>query len=343
MDRRLRRVDPIAHLVSTPHPRQNMEVGLELLVIGAAVTFLLGGVGVAAVGASRRQNRFQDQVESHWVRAAEQLGGHLEVRARKTLEPRSLRLWITLDEVDVVAAVAVPVAAGGQAHTTVRARYLLGVGPSFNIVSRTGSGALERALTTSERGRRFTSNLQQTFDRIPRALTLRSHREELVVAWDGVETSADVLEQVCVLVSAIASYGTDHLRGLSTLEDATYEARSEDGPRVRARRGGVDVYISVRAEDYAPVYVASVSARPGIPEFEVQLSELGEASPQLPVGLIEPSLEPALVAIAEARFGRRGDNLEVSWTEPPSLDQAKAAVRLLGELGASAGSQGAFR
>jgi len=320
------------------------------MVIGAAVTLLLGGVGAMSLGASLRSNRFQDAMEERWARAAEQMGGQLEVVTRKTLEPRVLRIVVELDDVEAVAALAVPVAGDGLAHTVVRAGYVLATGPRFVASPRTvGSSPQEgvplalRADDVDAAASVFTEEASAMCDRLPRATTITGRAHEIEIVWDGAEASADVLAHMVRLAAVLARFGADHLRGLSSLDDANYEARSDDGPRVRFRRGLVEVFVFVRAERDVPFYVARTKARAGTPEVDVQIDADGAPKGSLPEGLIEPRLAPEMPRVSPARLSSDGEQVELIWSEAPTLEQTKAAVRVLSEIGADAGSQGAFR
>ncbi len=323
-------------------------MGPEWLVIGTVVAVLLGGVGAAAFNAARRASPYQDAIELRWAQAAEAMGGRLEVVSRRTLEPRVLRLTVEHDEAIATAVLAVPVSPDAEAHTKARARYVLGVGPGFVVLPRRVHEAPQPGMPVSLRAElgdaraAFTREVSGIAESIPRALTVRSDGVEIDVLWDGAEAEAPVLDAALRLVSAIAQHGADHLRGLATMDDATYEPRSDEGPRVRVRKGLVDVRLLVTPGSDGPVYLARVDARGGTPEVAVELPESG-AMPSIPEGLVAPGLEPELARIAPAALRAHGASVELAWSEPPSLDQARAAVRLLAAVGASTGSQGAFR
>ncbi len=313
------------------------------------MTLLLGGVGALSLGASLRGNPFQDSMEEVWLRAAEVLGGRLEVVSRKTLEPRVLRIVVELDDVEAVAALAVPVVGDGLAHTVVRAAYVLGAGPRFVARRRPPGVAPQDGVPPSllvdhpRAAAVFGPDATSLCERLPGSSTVTGRAHEIEIVWDGAESDVQVLGDMLRLVATLASFGSDHLRGLSTLDDATYEPRSEEGPRVRVRRGLALIYLLARAEADEPVYVARTEARAGTPEIEAHIDERGDADPALPEGVLDPSVAGELLRLAPAQMRSDGATIEVVWSEPPSLDQAKAAIRVLAEVGASSGSRGAFR
>ncbi|MEZ4338419.1 MAG: hypothetical protein R3B82_17495 [Sandaracinaceae bacterium] len=324
-------------------------MGPEWLVIGTVLAVLLGGVGAAAVGAARRASPYQDAMEERWNAAAMAIGGRLEVVSRKTLAPRVLRLVVELDDAIAIASLAVPVSADAETHTTVRARYVLGVGPRFvaqpRRVHERGHAWMPRSLVASAGETRgvFTREVNAICEGIPRPLTIRSDGHEIEVIWDGAENDANVIDDVLRLAGALAQHGADHLRGLATLDDATYEGKSDEGPRVRVRRGLVDVRLLVRAIESGPEYLARVDARQGTPSVEIAIGAGGGPSTAIPDGLIAPGAEAELARLAPATLAASSTHVELRWSEPPTLDQARAAVHLLAAIGASPGSQGAFR
>lgn len=324
-------------------------MGPEWLVIGTVIAVLLGGVGAAAVGAARRASPYQDAMEARWAEAANAIGGRLEVVSRKTLAPRVLRLVVELDEALAIASLAVPVSPDAETHTKVRARYVLGIGPTFvaqpRRVHERGHAWMPRSLVASAGETRgvFTREVNALCDGIARPLTIRSDGHEIEVLWDGAEGDAQVIDDVLKLAAAIAQHGADHLRGLATMDDATYEPRSDEGPRVRVRRGLVDVRLMVRAAQTGPEFLARVDARAGTPGAEVSIAANGTPAAEIPQGLVAPGTEAELARLAPASLTAAEKHVEVRWDEPPSLDQARAAVHLLAAIGASSGSQGAFR
>ncbi len=324
-------------------------MGPEWLVIGGVIAALLGSVSVAAFGAARRGSAYQDAMEARWADAAERVGGRLEVVNRKTLAPRVLRLVVVIDDASVTASLAVPVSPDAMAHTRVRAPFVLGIGPRFvaqprRVHERAQAWMPKSLLATAGDGRAaFTREVAALADAVPRALTVRSDGHEVEVLWDGAEGDAAALEGVLKLAAAIAQHGADHLRGLATIDDATYEGESDEGPRVRVRRGVVDVRLLVRPEGDAPIYLARVDARPGTPTLEASVADGGAIDAKLPAGLVAPGAEPELARLAPATLRADATHVEVVWGEPPSIDQARAAILFLAAIGASAGSQGAFR
>ncbi|MCB9593747.1 MAG: hypothetical protein H6719_13520 [Sandaracinaceae bacterium] len=324
-------------------------MGPEWIVIGTVVALLFGGVGAAAVGASKRGRSYQDGIEALWARTAETIGGRLEVVSRKSLEPRVLRLVVERDDATATAILSVPVTADAEAHTKARALFVLGTGPRFVARPRLVSEPAQIEMPSSLRavqgnaGAAMTPEVRTLADSIRRGLTIRSDGTEVDVVWDGAESDPAVIDAALQLVAAIARHGADHLRGLSTIDDATYEARSDEGPRVRVRRGLVDVRLLVRPGDDQPVYLARVDARDGTPEVDTFIGDGGALGEPVPEGLLGPEVEPELARVAPARLETGEGRIEIVWREAPSLDQAKAAVRILSAVGASAGSRGAFR
>ena len=324
-------------------------MGPEWIVIGMVVATLLGGVGAAAFGAARRASPYQDALERRWTEAAARLGGRLEVGARRALEPRELRLDVERDDARVLARLKVPVAADAEVYTYAEARFVLGAGPRFVVRPRTvgepAEDAMPAALRTAAGDARaaFTREARELADAVARPLTIRSDGARVEALWQGAEMELAVLDAVVTLVAALARHGADHLRGLSTLDDATYEPASDEGPRVRVRQGLVDVRFLVRAGADGVIYFARADARPGAPRVEIAIAEGGAPAREIPDGLVAPGLERELARVAGATLAAADGHVELVFAEPPSLDQAKAAVQLLRAIGASAGSQGAFR
>ncbi|MBX3273141.1 MAG: hypothetical protein KF729_22950 [Sandaracinaceae bacterium] len=324
-------------------------MGPEWIVIGMVVATLLGGVGAAALGAARRASPYQDAMERRWTEAAAHLGGRLEVGTRRALEPRELRLHVERDDASVLARLKVPVSPDAEAYTYAEARFVLGVGPRFVAQPRTVGEPPEDGMPVPLRTgagdarAAFTREARALAEAIGRPLTIRSDGARVEALWHGAETELAILDAVVALVAALARHGADHLRGLSTLDDATYEPASDEGPRVRVRQGVVDVRFLVRPGADGAIYLARVDARPGTPEVEVAVAEGGAPARPIPDGLVAPGLERELARVAPATLVASERHVELVFAEPPSLDQAKAAVQLLRPIGASAGSQGAFR
>jgi len=325
-------------------------MGPEWIVLGAVMGLLVGGVGAAAIRVATQGNPYQDRMEARWGALAEQLGGRLEVPSRKALEPRPLHLIAEVDEVQAVASVSVPVAAGNVSHTTVRSAYVLGVGPRFVARPRRANegpqpGMPEGMLSAQGRTAANAFGPQATglVESIRRPLTVRSEEGRIEVVWDGAEEDPVVIERTLRLAAALARHGSDLLEGLSTIDDAKLEASSVEGPRVRVRRGLIDVRFVVISEDDAPLYVARVDAREGTPEVEVAIDDDGDVAPAPPDGLVAPDAEPELALVGPATLRSDGAVIEVAWRETPDLDQARAAVRLLAAIGAPSGTRGAFR
>lgn len=300
-------------------------MGPEWIVIGVAVSTLLAGVAAAAFGASRRGSRFQDAMEARWRAVAETIGGRLEVVARPTLAPRVLRLVVDLGDVEAVAWLRVPVDPGAPSYTETQARYVLGVGPTFE--------GLEQDLSREARS---------LVKAIPRHLTLRASDHVVRVVWDGAETDGTVLADALKLVAAVARHGADHLRGLGTIDDAVYESESEEGARVRVRRGLAEIRILVLIEGRRELLVHVARTRASVPRFHAPVSPDGSVG-DLPEGVVGPGAASEVDKVMPASFRSDGETLEIVWPDPPTLDQVEAAVRILAAVGTSLGSGGAFR
>lgn len=295
-------------------------------MIGAVVGALLSTVAAAALRAAGRGRRFQDRMEATWAKVADAVGGRLEVVSRPTLAPRVLRLIAVIDDVEAIAVLGVPVDEGAPTHTKARALYVLGVGPIFEG----DDGSLLSAART-------------LVESLPMNLGLRADGREVEVAWDGAEKDGDVLRRALLLVATVARQGADHLRELATIDGATYEASSEEGPRVRVRRGLSEIRIVVELRGgRTPVHVAKTRARPGTPELVARIEKDG-ATPALPAGALDADGPDVLVRVAPARIASDGQTVEISWTEAPDREQVEAAVKVLAAVGTSQGAQGAFR
>lgn len=333
-------------------------VGPEWIVLGIVMGLLAGGVGAAAVGAASRGNAYQDQVEAIWRSVAESIGGRLDVLPPRPLEPRSMTISAEVDDVPVTAQVRVPVAPGNVSHTRAEARYVLGVGPEFHArprrVNEPGQDRLPRSILADDpaaAAAALGAQARGLVDTTPRPLTLRARDGAIEVIWDGAEADAAVIENALRLTAAIARFGSDHLRGLSTLDDAEYEAKSDEGPRVRVRSGLVEVRFLVAKEERSArwqgvtqmAYIARVSARAGTPALASDIDDEGALHPPAPDGIIDPAATSELARVGPAHLRRRDAHLEIVWSEGPTLEQASAAVRILSAIGANSGSQGAFR
>jgi len=325
-------------------------MGPEWIVLGVVMGLLVSGVGAAAVRVATQGNPYQEHMEARWRALAEQLGGRLEVPSRKALEPRPLHLIAEVDEVEAVASVSVPVAAGSVSHTTVRSAYVLGIGPTFLARPRRANEARQASMPAgliSSRERAaasaFGPQARDLVDAIERPLTVRSEDGRIELIWDGAEEDATVIERTLRLAAALARHGSDLLEGLSTIDDATLEAQSAEGPRVRVRRGLVDVRFLVVSEDDAPMYLARVDARDGTPQTAIEVDEDGALGAEPPEGLVAPDAEPELPLVGPATLRSDGASVELAWRESPDLDQARAAVRLLAAIGVPSGTRGAFR
>lgn len=299
-------------------------MGPEWIILGVAISTLLGGVGLAAFGAARRGNRFQDAMEARWSAVADTIGGKLEVASRPTLAPRLLRLVLALDDVEAVATLRVPVDPGAPSYTEVRATYVLGVGPTFDGLTQ------------------ISSEARSYVEAIPRQLTLSASDNEVILVWDGAETEGGVLSNALKLVAAVARHGADHLRGLATIDGAEYEPHSEEGVRVRVRRGLAEVRLLVLVEGRRELVVHVARTRAQIPRFEAGVQPDGSIE-DLPEGVVDPSVANEIAKLIPATMRSDGETLEVVWLEAPTLEQAEAAVRVLAAVGKSTGSRGAFR
>lgn len=330
-----------------------------VVTIGAALV-LLAGTGGAMARAAKRGAAWQARVEERWRAAAGQLGGALEAAPAASLSPRRLTLKVELGEAIAVADVNVPVDPSAPSHTRARARFALGAGPAFRMWERapTDAAGRERAvLRDRELVRRvrvdtdaeeatsalFTAAACEEVLRFARPIALRSDGRVVELVWDGVELDRDVLAAALGIVAELASSGTAVLQRLAGIDGADYVRASAGGPLVRVAGDHAAVELCAEPAAGGPAYLARAAARRGLPRFLVSIADGGAIEGELPPGVLDPEVAPALRSLGACTLEADGEHVVLAWAAEPSNAQAEHAVRVLASIAAGSGRRGAFR
>lgn len=266
-----------------------------------------------------------------WAQAAELLGGKPEQVGRRGV----FRMTCQHDELDLDLSHAME-----AERTTVRCPYAVGVGPRFDAQPRGSLALAQPGMPASlvvepanVAAPLFNDRRRIGVDAFEYPLEIKSDGRVLTLRWKGV-VSTTLLRNAIALAADLASYWRADLERLEDLDGAERESAS----RLRVREGQAEVTLEVWAEG-EPRFVASVPLRGEIEPFSLAIDDPALAE-HLPADVAP---EPLRARLTGARAEVKDDVLTLTWSRPPTDDAARAAVRLLDDVGQATGARGAFR